>query len=356
MEAMEALALVSGRVEQELLIRNEYLAAENAILKSKLKKPVPFNDSERNRLAKIGNRMGLEALREVGCIVQPETIMKWFRKLVAKKFDGSPFRKAFGRPLIDPELERLIIRIAEENPNWGYDRISGALSNLGHKISDQTVGNVLRRNGIQPAPDRNQDTTWASFIKKHQSVLAASDFFTTEVITPAGLITYFVLFFIHLGSREIHVAGVTPHPNESWMNQIARNVTMDGWGFLSGKKYLIHDRDSKFCESFCRIIKSGGVEPLKLPPQSPNLNAYCERWVLSIKSECISGLIFFSEESLRRALKEYSTHYHEERNHQGKNNCLLFPTSYANRDNKEGEIKCRSRLDGVLKYYYRAAA
>ncbi len=131
---------------------------------------------------------------------------------------------------------------------------------------------------------------------------------------------------------------------------------MEGWGFLSGCKYLIHDRDTKFCNSFRGIIKSGGVKPLKLPPQSPNLNAYCERWVLSIKSECISGLIFFGEESLRRALKEYSTHYHEERNHQGKNNCLLFPTSYANRDNKEDEIKCRSRLDGVLKYYYRAAA
>ena len=127
--------------------------------------------------------------------------------------------------------------------------------------------------------------------------------------------TYFVLFFIHLSSRKVHIAGITPHPNEEWMRQIARNVTMADYGFLSNCKYLIHDRDSKFCNSFCGIIKSGGVKPLKLPPRSPNLNSFSERWVLSVKSEVISGLIFFSEESLRQTLKEYIIHYHVERNH-----------------------------------------
>jgi len=249
-----------------------------------------------------------------------------------------------------------VVQFAEENPSWGHDRIVGALSNLGNKISHRTVGNVLKRNGISPAPDRNRDTTWANFIKTHQGVLAACDFFTTEVITPVGLITYYVLFFIHLGSRKVHIAGVTPNPNEAWMNQMARNITMEGWGFLSGYRYLIHDRDSKFCKSFRRIIKSGGVEPLKLPPQSPNLNAFSERWVLSIKSECISGLLFFGEESLRRALKEYTTHYHQERNHQGKGNRLLFPSQEYDPENKDGGIRCRSRLGGVLKYYYRKVA
>ncbi|MBU2513391.1 helix-turn-helix domain-containing protein [bacterium] len=123
MEAMEALVLVSGRVEEELLVRNEYLAAENRILTSKVKKPVSFNDSERIQLAKIGKRVGIKALKEISCIVKPETILKWFRKLVAKKFDGSKFRKTFDRPPISPELEKLIIRFAEENPSWGYDRI-----------------------------------------------------------------------------------------------------------------------------------------------------------------------------------------------------------------------------------------
>ena len=152
---MEVLALVSGKVEQELLVRNEYLAAENRILKSKLKKPVSFNDSERIQLAKIGKRLGLNALREISCIVKPETVLKWFRKLVAKKFDGSSYRKTFGRPPISLELEKLIIRFAEENPGWGYDRIAGALSNIVYKVSDRSVGNVLKRNGIPPAPERD---------------------------------------------------------------------------------------------------------------------------------------------------------------------------------------------------------
>ncbi len=249
-----------------------------------------------------------------------------------------------------------VVRFAEENPNWGYDRIAGALSNLGYKLSDRTVGNVLKRNGIPPAPDRNQDTTWASFIKKHQNVIAACDFFTAEVVTPVGLITYYVLFFIHIGSRKVHIAGMTPHPVENWMKQIARNVTMEEWGFLSGCKYLIHDRDTKFCRSFHSIIKSGGVYPLKLPPQSPNLNAFAERSVLSIKSECLSGLIFFGEQSLLRAFKEYIAHYHQERNHQGKENCLLFPSQDHEPENRNDKIKCRSRLGGVLKYYHREAA
>jgi putative transposase len=151
--------LVGGHVDEELLIRNEYLAMENRILKSKLKKPVQFNDNERIQLAKIGKRMGLKALKEISCIVKPETILKWFRRLVAKKFDGSSFRRTLGRPAISQELETLIICFAEENPGWGYDRISGALPNLGYTVSDQTIGNILKRNGIPLTPERNQDTT-----------------------------------------------------------------------------------------------------------------------------------------------------------------------------------------------------
>jgi len=267
MEPVEALALVSGRVDEELLLRNEYLAAENEILKSKIEKPLRFNNSERIRLAKIGKQIGLKALKEIACIVKPETILEWFRRLIAKKFDGSEFRKKVGRPKTDHVLEYLIIQFAEENPSWGYDRIVGALSNLKYDVSDQTVGNILKKNGIPPVHSRTKDTTWSAFIKNHQEVIAACDFFTTEVITPVGLITYYILFFIHIGSRKVHIAGMTPHPNERCMKQIARNVTMDEWGFLSNCKYLIHDRDTKFFRSFCSIIKSGGVYPLKLPPK-----------------------------------------------------------------------------------------
>ncbi len=183
METIEALALVSGRVEEEILLRNEYLAAENGILKSKLNRSLQLNNYERIRLAKIGKRIGLKALKEIACIVKPETILEWFRRLVAKKFDGSKFRKKAGRPRIDHELESLILKFAEENPSWGYDRLSGALSNLGFQVSDQTIGNILKRNGIPPVPNRTQETSCSKFIKNHQELIVACDFFTTEVIT-----------------------------------------------------------------------------------------------------------------------------------------------------------------------------
>ena len=177
---------MSGGVEEEILLRNEYLEAENEILKSKIKKPLRFNDSERIRLAKIGKRIGLNALKEIACIVSPATILEWFRRLVAKKFDGSKFRKKVGRPRINHELEVLIVQFAEENPSWGYDRIAGAFSNLDYEVSDQTVGNILKKNGIPLVPNRSQDTSWSKFIKSHQDVIAACDFFTTDVINPVG--------------------------------------------------------------------------------------------------------------------------------------------------------------------------
>ena len=205
--------------------------------------------------------------------------------------------------------------MAKENIGWGYDRIVGALANLGYTLSDETVGNILRRNNLPPAPERKRSTTWKDFIRAHMAVLAGTDFFTVEVLTLRGLVTYYVLFFIHFESRRVEVSGITPHPNERWMKQIARNMTMDEWGFLGNCRYLIHDRDAKFTDSFRAIIRSGQVEPLKLPARSPNLNAYAERWVKSVKEECLSKLIFFGEASLRRALREYVTHHHTGRNH-----------------------------------------
>ncbi len=227
-------------------------------------------------------------------------------------------------------------------------------SNLGHEVSDQTVGNILKKNGIPPAPNRTQETTWSKFIKNHQDVIAACDFFTTAVITPAGLITYYALFFIHIGSRKVHIAGITPHPNENWMKQIARNVTMTDWGFLEDCRYLIHDRDTKFCKSFRSIIASMGIKPIRLPPRSPKMNSYAERFVRSVKGECLQKMIFFREESLSKALSEYLSHYHHERNHQGKDNLLLFPDPKL--ISNKGKIKRRDRLHGLLKYYFRTAA
>src|SRR5438105_1747966 len=250
MDWKQLLASITGTVDQELLLRNEYLVTENRILRSQITGRVRLTDGERTALAEIGQKLGKQALKEVATIVKPDTILGWHRKRVAQKCDGSQQRQSPGRPTIDPELEALIVRIAQENRSWGYDRIVGALANLGLTVSDQTVGNVLKRHGIPPAPERKTTTTWKEFLRTHLDMLVATDFFTAEVWTLGGLVTYYVLFFIHLGSRQMHIAGVTPHPNEAWMVQVARNVTMEEWGFLSPGQYLIHDRDGTHCPAF----------------------------------------------------------------------------------------------------------
>jgi putative transposase len=336
------------------LARIEYLAAENRILKAQLKGRLKLSDAERATLAEIGHRLGRKVLAEVATVARPDTILAWYRKLVARKFDGSKARRSPGRPRIKREVEQLIVRMAKENHDWGYDRIVGALANLGYKVSDQTVGNVLQRHGLPPAPERKRTTTWPAFIRIHLALLAGTDFFTAEVLTLRGLATYYVLFFIHLESRRVNIAGVTVHPDERWMRQIARNVTMEGCGALWDCRYLLHDRDAKYTESFRAIIASGQVEPLMLPARSPNLNAYAERWVRSVKEECLSKVILFGERSLRRALKEYVEHYHAERNHQGKGNILLFPRDRT--VHRRRPVKCYERLGGLLRYYHREAA
>jgi putative transposase len=274
---------------------------------------------------------------------------------VAQKFDSSKPRKALGRPSIAQELEDLVVRMAQENRSWGYDRIVGALKHVGYTISDQTVGNILKRHGIPPAPKRTKTTTWQEFIRTHLDVLVATDFFTTKVWTWCGLVTYYILFFIRIGIREVHVAGLTPHPDQRWMTQIARNVTMADWGFLASGQYLIHDRDTKFCMALRATMDAAGMKRVVLPPRSPNLNAYAERWVRSVKEECLSRLILVGERSLRYALSEYGSHYHHERPHQGTGNVVLMPV-VEHSQRCEGPIFCQERLGGLLKYYDRAAA
>jgi transposase InsO family protein len=355
MDWKRLLAYITGSVDQELLLRNEYLVTENRLLRQQIKGRIRLSDAERKTLAEIGKKLGKQALAEVATIVKPDTILAWHRKLVAQKFDGSQQRRSPGRPPIDQELEALIIRIAQENRSWGDDRIVGALANLGLTVSAQMVGNVLKRHGIAPAPERKTTTTWKEFIRTHLDVLVATDFFTAEVWTLGGLVTYYVLFFMHLSSREVHLAGVTPHPNEAWMMQVARNVTMEEWGFLAPGQYLIHDRDGKYCLALQHLLDAAGVKRVSLPPRSPNLNAYAERGVRSVKEECLSWLILFGEASLQHALHEYMAHYHHERNHQGKGNVLLFPSA-NHKHLRPGPIQCRERLGGLLKYYTCEAA
>jgi putative transposase len=186
-------------------------------------------------------------------------------------------------------------------------------------------------------------------------MLVAADFFTTEVWTWYGLVTYYVLFFIRIYTREIHSAGLTPHPNQRWMVQVARDVTMADWGFLAPGQSLIHDRDNKFCPAFQQVIDAAGVKRVCLPARSPNLGAYAAQWVKSVKDECLLRLILFGEKALRHALHEYLEHYHWERNHQGRGNELLMPSS-SQGQRYTGAIQCRERLGSLLKYCNREAA
>ena len=264
-------------------------------------------------------------------------------------------RRYPGRPRIEAKLEGLIVQMAKENSGWGYDRIVGALANLGYRVSDETVGHVLKRHGIAPAPKRSQNTTWKEFIQWHLAVLAGIDFFTVEVLSWRGLVTYYVLFFIHLESRRVSLAGITRHPDQAWMQQMARNATGETWGFLDQRRYALHDRDTKFCALFRATLQAGGIKPIQLPPQSPNLNAYAERWVRSAKEECLSKPVLFGEASLRRAMADFIDHYHGERNHQGKGNVLLFPSGNLGQYKPRSRVRCRERLGGLLKYYSYAA-
>ena len=176
-----------------------------------------MTNSQRMTLAEIGKRLGRKGLNQIASIAKPETILAWYRKLIAKKFDGSQQRNYPGRPRISREVTELILRMARENRGWGYDRIAGALQNLGYSVSDQTVGNILRRFGIAPASKRREQISWADFIRSHMAILAGIDFFTVEVLTWRGLVTYYVLFFLHLDTRKVTVAGIT-RPSQRGMD------------------------------------------------------------------------------------------------------------------------------------------
>ena len=283
--------ILAGWVNREQQAAIEYLRTENQVLKEKLgKKRILLNDNQRRRLAVAGKVLGRKRLEEIGTLFTPDTILRWHQLLVAKKWDYSARRTKTGRPPTEQEIVDLVLRIARENPSWGYDRIQGALQHLGYQVSDQTVGNILREHGIEPAPERKRKTTWKSFLQSHWDVLASIDFTTIEVWTKGGLVTFYLLFVMEVATRRIHFAGCTPNPHELWMKQVARNLTDPFDGFLLGKRYLIMDRDATFSAAFCQILRREGVEAVRLPPRSPHLSPHIERFMRSIKEECLSRM------------------------------------------------------------------
>lgn len=350
------IAMIAGwfqRHQQQVIT---YLQEENRVLKAHLGgRRLCLTDTERRRLAALAQPLGRQRLKAIATLVTPDTLLRWYHRLIAQKFDGSTQRRQLGRPRVAEEVEQLVMRMAEENPTWGYRRIQGALANLGHPIDKITVRNILRRHHLDPAPQRRKGGMgWAQFLKLHWEVLAATDFFTVEVVTWHGLVTYYVLVIMELATRRVQIAGITPPPTAAFMQQCARQLTDPFDEFLLGKRSLIHDRDTKFTQAFDGLLKASGVEPLVLPPRSPNLNAHCERFLRSIKEEALGRMIFVGEASLRYAIRSYLSHYHGERNHQGLDNQLITPEPEVGL--ASGPVKRRERLGGLLSYYHREAA
>jgi len=338
-----------NRHQQDVI---EYLQAENQALREHLGgKRLRFTERQRRRLAAKAKAVGRKGLFEIGTVVTPDTLLRWHRQLIARKYDGSSTRRP-GRPKTAVEIEKLIVRMARENPRWGYTRIRGALFNLGHEIGRNTIKRTLLENGFDPI--RKKGLSWETFLKAHWGAIAATDFFSVEVITRSGLIRYFVLFVIDLKTRRVEIAGILPRPDGERMSQVARNLSDCDEGFLKEARYLIHNRDPLFTRAFCEILKSSGVETVKLPARSPNLNAYAERFVRSIKTECLAQIIPLGERHLRHAVKEYTEHYHVERNHQGLDNRLIEePPGVVDMNSA---VVRHERLGGVLNYYERRAA
>lgn len=244
----------------------------------------------------------------------------------------------------------MIVQIARKNKTWGSRRIKGQLKYLGHNISHTTIDNVLKRNGDPCGPDRARETRWSEFLRSHWESLAAIDFFTTEIYTLSGLTRYMVLVSIHYATRKVEVVGIIQQAHGKWMTQKARNLVDHLSGFLKDKKYLIHDRDPLFTKEFREILKSSGIKPIRTLPMAPHLNCVVERFVRSIKSECLNRMLIFGERHLEYVIQEYMEHYHTERAHQGIGNEIIEPPPQG-----EGEVVCRERLGGLLKSYRRAA-
>ena len=340
-------------VDEDLLQRNAILEAQVRELMRQINKPLRFELPFKMEMARLGMALSKASLQEVALLIRPSTILRWYRQFVAAKSDGSKHKKGPGRPRIKPETERLILEMAQRGHSWGAKRIQGALLHVGIKIAHQTVLNVLRRHGVNPVPKGGRQMTWSQFIAAHYDMLVATDFFTIEVLGPKGLTTLFALFFIDVKTRLVYFAGLTEHPNEAWMMQVARTMTMDGETFLHGKTILLHDGDGKYCKGFRRIFKQAGVAPLRLPPFSPNLNAFAERWIRSIKSECLQYFCPISKASIEHVIKQYVAHYNAERTHQGLHNWVLDPQGLPK--NTDGPIKLSHRLAGLLPYYYQEA-
>jgi hypothetical protein len=292
-----------------------YLIEENRLLRRQLGgRRLRLTDDDRRRLAARAYRLGRSALRQIATVATPDTLLRWHRELIARKWTCA---RRSGRRGVLAEIRQLVVRMATENPTWGYTRIQGALKNVGHRVGRSTIRRILRAAGLPPVPQR--PTSWQTFLRAHWGALAGADFFTTEVWTWRGLVTYYTVFVIDLASRRVQILGSTRHPEALFMQQIVRTLTMAEDGVMCAPQVLICDRDRKWSNDVRRQLQDAGTRVVVIPERAPN--AYAERFVRAIKEECLDRLIPIGDRHFRRAVTEYVAHYHGERNHQGLDNC-----------------------------------
>jgi transposase InsO family protein len=348
------ILLVAGWLSRGQGEALEYLRAENRVLRARVgPKRLRFTDAERRRLAEKGKPLGRTRLAAVASLATPETILRWYREKVAAKYDGTG-RRGPGRPHARAYAVEQLLTIARENPSWGYTRLRGALQNVRLELGRSTIQRILKEHGMEPAPVRGKTMPWKTFLKAHWGAIAAADFFSVEVLTFRGLVRYMVLFVIDLKTRRVHIAGITNQANGAWMAQIARNLSDAVAGPLRGFGHLIVDRDPLYTEQFKRLLEAADVRLMRLPAHSPNLNAYAERFVRSVRQECLRHIIPLGERHLRHAIDEFVVHYHSERNHQGLRNVIPFPPRDPSRG--VGRVCRHERLGGLLNFYEREAA
>jgi putative transposase len=326
--------------EVELLL----LRHELSVLRRTAKKP-RMNSADRMILAALARRLPRRALG--GLLVRPETVLGWHRALVRRKWAAFGRRRGPGRPRIDVECRQLILRLARENPRWGYMPIRGELIKLGYVVSATSIRNLMQKHGVPTSP-RRWRLSWREFLRAQASAIVATDYFTVDTWNLKRL---HVLFFMELGTRRILWFGVTENPNQEWVSQQARNLTWELQEQGSQAKYLICDNDKKFPFAFERVLAGEGVRVIRTPLQAPKANAFAERWVGSARHECLDWLIIRGRPHLERVLDEYVDHYNDERPHRGLQ--LHPPNGRLRGVNATGAIRCRSRLGGLLRGYSR---
>lgn len=333
----------------EILILRKQLA----ILQRKHDKPIKPHRAEKmilgvlaTRLKHISNRSTAQ-LRSIIRIFQPGTVLRWHRQLVRLKWTYNGKNKG-GRPPINKELENLILRLAKENPSWGYGKINGELLKLGFKVSETSIQNTLRRHNIQPASVRGGSVSWRHLMTHYKDQILATDFFTVETIR---LQTLYVLFFIELGSRRVHISGVTPNPNQLWTTQQARNLVWEINHSDPSFRFLIHDNDKKFSSMFDTVFLSEGINVIHTPYRAPNANSFAERWIRTVRVECLDHILIINAAHLRRVLLEYTnTYYNLARPHQGINQQSPLPRGQPS---SSGSIHKRKILGGIINDYHR---